>query len=68
MKEFNVTGLCIPEKHYMCDVSAKFARCKTLIEKGKYFAINFPRQYSVCCNIRVFHGRTFSRQVTTYCV
>ena len=45
MKEFNVTGLCIPEKHYMCDVSVKFARCKNLIERGKYYAINFPRQY-----------------------
>ncbi len=45
MKRFNVTGLCIPEKHYMCDVSAKFARCKNLIDKGKYFAINYPRQH-----------------------
>ena len=45
MKEFNTTGLCIPEKHYMCDVTQKFNRCKLLINKGKYFAINFPRQY-----------------------
>ena len=45
MKRFNVTGLCIPEKHYMCDVSAKFARCKELIDDGLYFAINYPRQH-----------------------
>jgi len=45
MKEFNVTGLCIPEEHYMCDISAKLERCVTLIEKGKYFAINYPRQH-----------------------
>ncbi len=45
MKEFNTTGLCIPKKHYMCDTAAKFARCKELIEGGKYFAINFPRQF-----------------------
>ncbi|MEA2012309.1 MAG: AAA family ATPase [Verrucomicrobiota bacterium] len=45
MKRFNVTGLCLPEKHYMCDVSAKFARCKELIEDGSYYAINFPRQH-----------------------
>ena len=45
MKRFNVTGLCIPEKHYMCDVSTKFARCKQLVEDGFYYAINFPRQY-----------------------
>ncbi|MCK5201743.1 MAG: hypothetical protein KAR21_25490 [Spirochaetales bacterium] len=45
MKRFNVTGLCIPEEHYMCDVSAKFERCKSLIEDGFYYAINFPRQH-----------------------
>ncbi len=45
MKRFNTTGLCISEKHYMCDVSAKFARCKSLIEDGFYYAINFPRQH-----------------------
>jgi Predicted AAA-ATPase len=45
MKRFNTTGLCIPEEHYMCDVSAKFARCKYLVEEGYYYAINFPRQY-----------------------
>ena len=45
MKRFNVTGICLPKKHYMCDVSAKFERCKNLIEEGYYYAINFPRQY-----------------------
>ena len=35
MKRFNVTGLCIPEKHYMCDISNKFERCKYLIEDGR---------------------------------
>ena len=45
MKRFNVTGLCIPEEHYMCDVTAKFERCKSLVEDGFYYAINFPRQY-----------------------
>ena len=45
MKRFNTTGLCLPEKHYMCDVTTKFNRCKSLIEDGFYFAINFPRQH-----------------------
>jgi hypothetical protein len=45
MKKFNTTGLCIPEKHYMCDVTAKFTRCKGLVEGGAYFAMNYPRQY-----------------------
>ena len=45
MKTFNTTGLCLPDQHYMCDVSAKFARCKELVENGSYYAINFPRQH-----------------------
>ena len=44
-KEFNVTGICIPAKHYMVDTSKKILRIMPLIEKGKYFTINRPRQY-----------------------
>ncbi len=43
-KEFNVTGICRPAKHYMADTSAKLAHALTLVEGGKYFAINRPRQ------------------------
>ena len=44
-REFNVTGTCFPHLHYMADVSAKFDAAINLLEKGKYFAINRPRQY-----------------------
>lgn len=44
-KEFNVTGICRPAKHYMADVSAKVADVIDLVERGKYFTINRPRQY-----------------------
>jgi len=44
-KEFNVTGNCNPERHYMADISNKFEDVMQLIRKGKYFAINRPRQY-----------------------
>jgi hypothetical protein len=44
-KEFNVTGTCIPEMHYMVDTSNKLEKIIKLIEKGKYFIINRPRQY-----------------------
>jgi hypothetical protein len=44
-KEFNVTGTCFPEEHYMADVSKQMAETYDLIEKGKYFIINRPRQY-----------------------
>ncbi len=44
-KEFNITGLCLPKEHYMADVSHQLAETTELIEKGKYFTINRPRQY-----------------------
>jgi hypothetical protein len=44
-REFNVTGSCNPDLHYMVDVSAKFADISKLVARGKYFIINRPRQY-----------------------
>jgi AAA-like domain len=44
-REFNTTGTCFPHRHYMADVSAKFNTAINLVKKGKYFAINRPRQY-----------------------
>ncbi|MCP5496861.1 MAG: AAA family ATPase [Leptospiraceae bacterium] len=45
MKKFNITGLCIPEKHYMVDTSKKVQKVILLIDEGMYFTINRPRQY-----------------------
>jgi len=45
MKEFNTTGICIPEKHYMVDISGKLDQIEEMIKSGKYFTINKPRQY-----------------------
>lgn len=44
-KRFNVTGTCIPEKHYMADTSQKISEIVDLIEKDCYFTINCARQY-----------------------
>ena len=44
-KEFNDAGLCVPHLHYMADRSARIADMIKLVEKGKYFTINRPRQY-----------------------
>ena len=44
-KEFNITGTCIPEMHYMVDTSDKLKKTIKLIDKRKYFIINRPRQY-----------------------
>jgi len=45
MREFNVTGLCVPGKHYMADTSDKISQIMRFVERGKYFSINRGRQY-----------------------
>jgi len=45
MKEFNTTAVCIPEKHYMVDLSERVKEIKKLVDAGKYFTINRGRQY-----------------------
>jgi len=45
-KEFHVTGTCIPEKHYMVDISGRIEQIAAdYIDKGSYFTINRARQY-----------------------
>ena len=44
-REFNITGICNPELHYMADTSGKISQIVKLIEGRKYFTINRPRQY-----------------------
>ncbi|MEO0041856.1 MAG: hypothetical protein RL329_1304, partial [Bacteroidota bacterium] len=36
-KEFNVTGKCLPNQHYMADISQKLESILQLVEKGQYF-------------------------------
>jgi hypothetical protein len=45
-RKFNVTGTCIPGRHYMVDTSAKIERIvRDYIVPGEYFTINRARQY-----------------------
>jgi len=44
-KEFNDAGLCVPHLHYMADRSTHITDMIKLVERGKYFTINRPRQY-----------------------
>jgi hypothetical protein len=44
-KEFNITGICRPAKHYMADISQKLDNTLNMVKRGYYFAINRPRQY-----------------------
>ncbi|MGE5341967.1 MAG: AAA family ATPase [Candidatus Omnitrophota bacterium] len=44
-KRFNTTGACIPEEHYMVDISKKINQIMKMIEYGDYFVINCPRRF-----------------------
>lgn len=45
MKRFNTTGTCIPERHYMVDITDKINKIIRLIEAEEYFTINRSRQF-----------------------
>ena len=45
MKEFNTTGVCLPSKHYMVDLSDRVKEIRKMVDGGKYFTINRARQY-----------------------
>ncbi len=45
MKRFNITGTCIPDRHYMVDTISKLEKITEHIEQEEYFTINRSRQY-----------------------
>ena len=44
-KIFNTTGVCIPERHYMVDVTRILRSIREMIDAGDYFVINRARQF-----------------------
>lgn len=44
-KSFHVTGPCIPEKHYMVDLTQRLGQIQRMVDAGDYFTINRARQY-----------------------
>ena len=56
-KRFNVTGTCIPGRHYMVDTSYKLDTIIELIETEEYFIINRPRQYGKTTTLYLLEQR-----------
>lgn len=44
-KRFNITGLCVPDRHYMVDLSGRLKEIRALVDEGAYFTMNRARQY-----------------------
>jgi len=57
MKEFNVTGNCIPSMHYMVDTSEKIEKIFQLVEGKKYFTINRGRQFGKTTTLGLLEKR-----------
>jgi hypothetical protein len=45
MKDFNTTGLCNPNQHYMVDITERLKQIEAMVDAGDYFTINRARQY-----------------------
>ena len=54
-KVFNTTAVCIPEEHYMVDISGRLEKIKSLVDAGKYFTINRARQYGKTTTLRALY-------------
>ena len=52
MRQFNTTGVCVPEKHYMVNLSSRVTQIKEMVDEGKYFTINRARQYGKTTTLR----------------
>ena len=57
MKEFNVTGTCFPDKHYMVDISDNLDAMQMLVDKGMYFTVNRGRQYGKTTTLSLLRKR-----------
>ncbi len=44
-KEFNDTGVCIEDEHFMVNTTSKNEQIFEMIERKKYFIMNRPRQF-----------------------
>ncbi len=52
-KRFNITGLCLPNRHYMVDISERVAQIKRMVDDSEYFCINRGRQYGKTTTLNV---------------
>lgn len=56
-KRFNVTGLCMPDRHYMADISKCLEEMKEYVDAGDYFTVNRARQYGKTTTLNALKRR-----------
>ena len=60
-KEFNITGNCNPQRHYMVNSERCFRAVEKLIDTGEYFTINRARQYGKTTTLDMIWRRLSER-------
>lgn len=62
-KRFNTTGLCVPNMHYMVDISGKVTKIADMVDYGHYFTINRPRQYGKTTTLNILAQKLRAKYV-----
>lgn len=63
-KKFNITGLCIPQKHYMVDLNPKLDQIiAQYIDNEEYFTINRARQYGKTTILELLYQRLKTKYI-----
>lgn len=52
-KKFNITGLCVPHKHYMVNIDKRLSQIRELVDDGAYFTINRARQFGKTTTLNI---------------
>ena len=55
-KIFNVNAVCLPNKHYMVDLTERLKEIKVMVDRGDYFTINRGRQYGKTTTLRALES------------
>lgn len=64
MKKFNTTGICLPDQHYIVDLTARIDAIRQMVVRGEYFCVNRGRQFGKTTTL----GCLASRLSEDYCV
>ena len=51
-KIFNINAVCLPNLHYMVDITKRLKEIKVMVDRGDYFTINRGRQYGKTTTLR----------------
>lgn len=63
-KVFNIVGPCIPQMHYMVDISGKVDEIiSNYVDKGEYLTINRARQYGKTTTLELLHDKLSARYI-----